>query len=371
MSLISIIIFVAVLVVLILVHELGHFLSAKKLGIRVDEFGIGFPPRIFSKKYGETRYSINSIPFGGFVKIFGEDPTEEGVESGEDAKRAFVNQSRPKQAIVLVSGVLGNIIFAWLLFVIALSFGMNMPSTFDPIVGEVQDKNIVISNVLEGSPAGEAGIKQGDEVLSLSSGDESIVSPSADDVQGFVSSRGGEDIVFNYERDGEEMMSTVTPEVMGSVENEDPVVGIGMAERSVLKLPVHLAIIEAGHLTVSITSSVVTGLYGLIHDAIVGSANFENVAGPVGIASLVADATAKGAISLFVFTAFISLNLAVINLIPFPALDGGRLLFTGIEGVIRRRIKPSVFYAANFIGFVLLIILMLVVTYNDIAKMVS
>lgn len=362
----TILIFIIILALLILVHELGHFLAAKKMGMRVDEFGIGFPPRIFGWKKGETEYSINIIPLGGFVKIFGEDPDEESI-SGEDSSRSMVNKPRWAQALVISAGVGFNLIFAWILITIGFMIGLPMSvDQFD--VEKVKNPNIVIVEVLEGSPAFESGLAVGDKLLSISSNEELIKNFDEIEMQSFISSHGDEEITISYQRGQSEPESIfVTP--MTGVFGEEPAVGIATNVIGTVRLLPHLAIWEGLKLTLSLIVTVVVGLSLFIYDLVRGIGGLSQVIGPVGIVGLVGDAAQFGFIYLLNFTAFISINLAVINFIPFPALDGGRLLFIGIESISRRNIKPVIANTLNLVGFVLLIALMLAVTYNDILKL--
>src|ERR1035437_5976142 len=163
----TIILFLLVLAVLIFVHELGHFISAKLFGIRVDEFAIGFPPQIFSWKKVETKYALNLIPFGGYVKIFGENPDEESLK-GSDSKRSFVNAKKWKQIIVLISGITMNIIFAWILISISLNIGVLTPADIQN-TNKVENIKVMITGVLKNSPADLAGLKEGDDIISIQS----------------------------------------------------------------------------------------------------------------------------------------------------------------------------------------------------------
>ncbi|MBT3282595.1 hypothetical protein HON59_01050 [bacterium] len=368
----SIIIFIIVLVVLILVHEFGHFISAKKSGIRVDEFGIGFPPRIFGKKIGETTYSLNWIPFGGFVKIFGENPDEESI-SGPDSKRSFVNKKRRIQALVIVAGVVFNMLLAIILFSAGFLIGMPV-SDNDPLIVdkgyEITNSALTVISVLNESPAMEGGLKAGDELLGVATRSEAVEVLDADTVSEFIASHGGEEIAFVYERNSEVLLAEVVPE-SGIVDDdiERAAIGTLLGTVGTLKLPIHKAIIEGVVLTGEMTVLIAVGLGGFIVSAFTLSADLSQVAGPVGIVGLVGDAAALGLIALLNFTAIISIHLAIINLLPFPALDGGRLVVIAIEAIKKSAIKPKIVNTVNGIGFVLLILLMLVVTYSDIIKL--
>ena len=368
----SIIIFVIVLVVLILVHEFGHFISAKKSGIRVDEFGIGFPPKIFGKKVGETTYSLNWIPFGGFVKIFGEDPNEESI-SGPDSKRSFVNKKRRIQALVIAMGVIFNMLLAVVL--LSLGFMIGMPvSEDDPLIVdkgyEITSSDLTVISLLEDSPAMDGGLKAGDELVSVATRNEAVEVLNADTVSKFIEEHGGEEIAFIYERGGKVALAEVVPE-SGIVPDEQDRAAIGalLGDVGTLRLPIHKAIIEGIILTGEMTRLIAIGLAGFIVSAFTLSADFSQVAGPVGIVSLVGDAAALGFVALLNFTAIISIHLAIINLLPFPALDGGRLVVIAIEAIKKSAIKPKIVNGVNTVGFILLILLMLAVTYSDIIKL--
>lgn len=368
----SIIIFIIVLVVLILVHEFGHFITAKKSGIRVDEFGIGFPPKIFSKKIGETTYSLNWIPFGGFVKIFGEDPDEASI-SGPDSKRSFVNKKRRIQALVIVAGVVFNMLLAVILFSVGFFIGMPVSSN-DPLVVdkgyEITNEKLTIINILDNAPADIAGLRAGDKILSVATKSDNVEAINADNVSNFIALHSGEEIAFIYERNGEVALAEVIPE--GDVIPDEPergAIGTLLGDVGTLKLPIHKAIMAGAVLTGEMTVLIAIGLGGFIISALTLSADLSQIAGPVGIVGLVGDAAALGLIALLNFTAIISIHLAIINLLPFPALDGGRLVVIAIEAIKKSPLKPKIVNAVNGIGFILLILLMLVVTYSDIIKL--
>lgn len=360
----SIILFIIILAVLVFVHELGHFLIAKKTGVRVDEFAVGFPPKIFSIKKGETLYSLNAIPFGGYVKIFGEDPNDESLK-GPDSKRSLVNKPRHIQAAVLLGGILFNILFAWLLISVSLMSGYKMPveSAKYPVV----NTNITILSVLDNSPAKSAGIIPGDIIISMKEGESIETNPKeVSDIQKFISESKSE-IQLTYERNGE--IKTVELEPALGIAGENKAIGISMSKVGEVRLPFYKAFWEGAKLTYEVIVQTFFSLIEFFGKVFTGKADISQVSGPVGIAGLVGDASAFGFIYLLGFTAFISINLAVINFMPFPALDGGRLFFLIIEGVIRRPISPKVLNFVNALGFIFLMGLMLFVTYHDIVKL--
>lgn len=369
---IPIIIFLIILASLVLVHEFGHFIVAKKSGIRVDEFGLGFPPRIWAKKYGETTYSLNWIPFGGFVKIFGENPDAESM-TGPDSSRSFVNKNRMIQALVLVAGIAFNLLFAWVLISLSFMTGILASSSDYAQYGNYFiNPHTAVIGVNKGTPADLAGIKAGDAILSIQDDitkDElrgNNVNVTA--VQNFISSRANKNLILTLERGKETTKKIVMPKE-GIVEGR-VAIGIAMDDVGTLYLPMQTAVWEGARLTGHMIIGVGFGLGNFIYHIFTGSANFSSVSGPIGIVGLVGDATKLGFSYLLSFTALISINLALINLVPFPALDGGRLLFVLIESIRRKAIAPKIANLFNNIGFALLIILMLVVTYRDVLKLI-
>jgi regulator of sigma E protease len=354
----SIIIFIVVLGALIFVHELGHFLVAKKSGIRVDEFAIGFPPRIFSWVRNGTRYALNLIPFGGYVKIFGENPDEDSL--AKDAKDSFVNKSKSTQASVLIAGVLFNVLFAWILFSWAFMIGFDVQKdTFNFVDNESAKTQVVV--VEENTPAERAGLLEGDEVFSLRKGDEEVALGNSTNAIGVIRST-ETPFVLNTNR-GE-----ISIESKMEIDGEE-VVGFYLGDTINTKTGFFESIWHGFLLTGFSVKEISVALYDLIFDSVQGQADLENIAGPVGIVGLVGEAAAAGLISLILFTAFISINLALLNLLPFPALDGGRLLFILIEVITRKDINHKVANALNLIGFAILIIFMIVITVSDIGKL--
>ncbi|KND47855.1 MAG: RIP metalloprotease RseP [Parcubacteria bacterium C7867-006] len=363
----SILVFLIILALLILVHEFGHFIVAKKSGIRVDEFGLGFPPKIYSKQWGSTLYTLNAIPFGGFVKIFGEDPHSENI-SEEDRPTSFYYKPKWIQSMVLVAGVTFNILFAW--FLISLGYGIGIPSPVDHSgFGEVKNPHLVITEVMQDSPAQKAGLKSGDYITSLSSGASNLKDKdlTPENIQNVISETKTE-VKVNYVRGSDpEKSVSVTPS--NSLSGGKKVIGIAMDEIGTLKLPIHLAVLEGAKTTYLLTKATAVGLFSFLRDVVLFRSDFSQVSGPIGIAGVVGEATKLGFTYIISLTALISINLAIINLLPFPALDGGRLLFVIIESVKRKPISPRFVRNANFIGFAILIILMVVVSTHDILKL--
>ena len=354
----SVIIFIIILSVLVVVHELGHFLVAKKFGIRVDEFGLGFPPRakeLFTWK--GTPFTLNWLPFGGFVKIFGESPEE--LASPTLPQDSFQYKNRGIQASVLVAGVVGNFLFAWLL--ISLGFITGLPASADFSL-QTQNNHTVITTVLPSSPAAVAGLKSGDTVISLSRG--GVSSELTPEALSLFIARSIEPVTFVVERGGQVSTKIVNPE--NGIVIDRPAVGISMDVIGIVKLPPHKALWHGLKTTFLLTKLTGQSIGNFIFQALGGRANLSGITGPVGIVGMVGDARELGFTYLLTFTALISINLAVINLLPFPALDGGRLFFVGIEAVTRRSVPPRIFNMVNTAGFALLILLMLLITIQDV-----
>ena len=367
-------------------HEMGHFSAAKFFGIRVDEFGFGWPPKIFGIKKGETEYSFNLLPIGGFVKIFGEDPNDENTR-GPDASRSFVNKPKSKQAVVLLAGVIANFLLAWLLFSFGLMSGLPMSAGSQPANFDLQNINLTIVQVAKGSSAEEAGLRVQDKLIFAKSGYDSISDFPPEVFQDFVLNHQNQEIEIGYlrgksefekgltisqilnEQNDKVIYVTVIPSIYNQTDDR-PSIGIAMDTIGFIKLPFFSALVEGMKIDWNVTKGTVIGLYTLIADGIKGEGSLSSVSGPVGMVGIVGDAHKFGFAYLLSFAAIISVNLAIINLIPFPALDGGRLLFLFIEKIKGSRINPKIANTANMIGFVILILLMLLVTYHDIVNLI-
>jgi len=363
-----IIIFIIVLGILIFVHELGHFIFAKKTGMLVEEFAIGFPPRIFSFQKGETKYSIGFIPLGGFVKIHGEDYEEQTNNSkDENYSRRFTSQSKWAQAIVLVAGVFFNLLLAWLF--ISIGFMSGLPVAVDQFESEsIDGAQLILIDVLPESPADQVGLKTGDTILSVKDNENEPIQnfENTKIVEDFIAGHNNQEIEILYERKGENTLVKLIPQT-GVVEGK-PAIGVSFGMVGTIKFSIGTAFWEGLKTTGSLIVATATGLFYFIKDIFMGAADLSQIAGPIGIVFLVGDAFNFGFVYLLSFVALISINLAIINLIPIPALDGGRLLFILIEVVKGSPLKVKTANNLNLIGFILLILLMVVVTFSDIFR---
>ena len=322
------------LVLLILGHEFGHFLAAKISNVKVDEFGVGFPPRLLGKKIGETLYSLNLLPFGGFVKIHGDDHTKKVVE---DSNRSFDTQPYWKKAWIILAGVLMNFLIGWLTFSAVLYIGI--------------PEGVVVTDIAPDSPAFEAGLEPRDMLEGFESTDAFI---------SFVNANIGKEITIN----GKTLIPREDhPEgegALGVVVTDTGLKANGIIES--LWLGFTNALTTFGAIFVALS--------GFLWGALTG--NFETlsqVSGPVGVFNVVRQAGELGAVYLMQLLGLISLNLAVLNLIPFPALDGGRLLFISLRKLFGEKIfTHKIEVIVNVTGFALLLLLMIVVTYKDIVN---
>lgn len=361
----SIITFLAVLFVLILVHEFGHYITAKWSKMRVDEFSIGFPPRIFSWKRGETEYTLGAIPIGGYVKIYGENGEDAATP---DTPRAFSHRPRILQAIVLIAGVTMNVLLAFVLF--AATYMMGVSTTVEE-GKQSPEARLSILSVLPNSPADSAGLVPGDVITGVRSGTDAEPALLPSEISGYIVARDGVPIEMTIARGDTEKVVTVIPEKISVPGEEDRArAGFVMGLVEKIEYSPQESLVRAGEDTVDGLVSITVGIATLIGDSIKGDADLASVAGPIGIAGLVGDASRFGLAALLSFTALISLNLAVINMLPLPALDGGRLIMVGIEAVIRRPLNTRYVGLVNLFGFGLLLLLMVVVTINDIVRLI-
>ncbi|OHA58687.1 MAG: RIP metalloprotease RseP [Candidatus Vogelbacteria bacterium RIFOXYD1_FULL_44_32] len=360
----TIVLFIFIIAVLVFVHELGHFLAAKLFGVRVDEFGLGFPPRAYARRLGETEYSLNFIPFGGFVKIFGETP-DANTEAGPEHARSLTARPKWQQATILVAGVFFNWLLAWLFISIGFMSGLPLATSQATDV-QLTDVRTAIIQVSAGSPAAKAGLKTGDVITYIASGRQNVNRPTVARFQEVIK-KSPDLVTIGYERGDKKSQVSLVPEA-GLIE-EGKAIGVALGGIGTLRLPPLQAISKGFFQTWGMTKMIFSGLGDMVQGLWAGGSVKDTVMGPVGIAGLVGDARSLGWVYLLTFAAFISLDLAVINLMPFPALDGGRLFFLLIEAVKGSPIRPKIANIFNLVGFLLLIGLMLVVTFFDIWRL--
>jgi regulator of sigma E protease len=337
--------FLGVLTVLVTAHELGHFVVARVAGIRVLEFGFGYPPRVASFTVGETTYSLNLLPLGGFVRMDGE--TGDG-----DVDGSFAAQPKMARAAVLVAGSAMNLLLAPLCLTTALMLGEMVPCDG---CGRVQ-----VYEVQAGSASQVAGVRDGDVITSIGG---TVVTDAAG-LRAAVRASDGRPIALRLERAGTILELPATPRLNAQ---GVPALGVAIGPEYVLEQRTFLsafplAITRAGNMAVSLVSG--------LTKAFEPEAQVQ-IAGPVGIAEMTGRAARQGAPTLLQFTAFLSINLAIFNLMPIPGLDGARLLFVGIERVRGRRVSPRIEGAMHLAGMLLLIAVMLVVSFWVIQRLVA
>lgn len=349
-----IIIFVIIaLSILILVHELGHFLSAKFFGVKVEEFGLGFPPRLFSKKIGETVYSVNLLPFGGFVKIYGEDG---GQELAEPA-RSFAAQAVWRRSAMVLAGIFMNIVLGWL--VLSAVFMIGAP------------EHLAVAEVASDSPAAVAGLKGGDFILEVRGAGMVLQDPIAsENLINLVSGPAlGQEIELKLQR-GSDVFDVALVGRTSPPQGEGPL-GVVLVTVGFPPTAFFQALVEGAKATVVTLGAVVVAFVNFFATVFVNQEVLESVAGPVGIFALASQVGSLGAVYFLQLMALISLNLAILNLIPFPALDGGRFLFLLFERIKGSPVSPRLQTVVNSFGFVILIVLMVLVTIRDIGRIIN
>ena len=352
----TILILLVVLSLLVFVHEFGHFITAKLTGMKVEEFGFGFPPRLTGIERGGTIYSINWIPLGGFVRIKGE--------SGDDRhdRDSFAGRSAWQRAAVLCAGVAMNLVLAW--FALSLGFFIGLPQMAEdlPAGAQVADRRIQIYSVLQDTPAGAAGIQPGDTILTLDGA--SVVDPQF--FRDYTAAHGGRAMIVGLLRDDKPVDVTVTPRTLA--ETGRPGIGVSLIETGLVSYAWYLAPIQGLAATWYFIREILSSFWTLLSGLFTAHRVTVEFSGPVGIAVMTAEVVRMGFRYLLQFTALLSVNLAVVNILPFPALDGGRVLFLIIERVRRRAVSAKLENLIHNIGFAFLMLLVLVITYRDVVK---
>lgn len=346
----TILIFVAILVILILIHEFGHFLVAKLTGVKVEEFAFGFPPRLFSIKKGDTRYSFNLIPLGGYVSLFGEN---EAIKS----PGSYYSKSILQKIAIVGTGVLMNFLLAIVVLTIGFTVGMT-PLVSDPATLSGQKTSqVMIADVAPNSPAAGIGLEPGNIL-------EGFSAPS--DLQEFTKTHKGQTVDLKVWKNSQ--LETLPVKLA----DQDVALGVGVVSVTKVKQSLPQAFVTA---TVEVGRSIKTifeVLWGIIKSLFTtGSAGEAGagLVGPVGVYNFTASALKIGWIYVLQLLAIISINLGIINILPFPALDGGKILFLALEGIFRRKVvRQEVENLIHTIGFIILIVLILAITFRDIFR---
>lgn len=368
----TILLFFVVLSVLVLFHECGHYLMARFFGVKAEEFGLGFPPRAlgFVKEGGRWRrvkradrasypttiWSLNWLPLGGFVRLKGEQEAE-----SKDAD-SFASKPAYARAWILVAGVLMNWFLAFLIFFVGFIVGV--PTDLDalPKGAHVRDPRVEITQVLDGSPAAQAGLRGGDRVVRI--GGRSIT--TAEEARTALSEQSQSQTMFQISivREGSPLDMEARPTYLEALKRSG--IGVGLADVGVVRLPLLRAFPQAAQTTYAFTKLIVQGFWHVIRSLVVERDTSTQLSGPVGIAVMTGKVAAQGIWPLLQFAAILSINLAVVNLLPIPALDGGRLVFVFLE-MIRRK-KRSLAWEARLhqFGFLLLLTLILLITVRDV-----
>ena len=360
--LVTIVAFILILSLLVLIHELGHFLLAKRFGIKVEEFGFGFPPRVFGKRIGETLYSINLLPVGGFVKLYGEDAAGGGKVGGAkvknknyDLKRAFFARSAWQRALIVLAGVVMN----FLLAVVLISYlfatqGVSIPG-----------KTVRIVEVLKDGPSYVAGIKNDDIILSINA---KMVEKNEDFIAE-TKAHLGEAVTVRVKR-GEKIIAITLIPRLESPKGEGPL-GVGISNIEIKKYSWYEAPFFGTVEALKFSYLIGKGLFDMLINLVLHGQKPTGVAGPVGVAQLTGQAVSYGFNATMWFVALLSLNLAVLNVLPIPALDGGRLFFILIEMVTRKKINQRYEAYAHAVGLVVLLGLIVLITVFDVVRIFS
>ncbi len=344
-----------------LVHEFGHFIFARKSGMKVEEFGFGFPPRIWAKKKGDTLYSLNLIPFGGFVKIYGEDGEH------RDSPGSFSSKSVLNRLKVVVAGVVMNFLLAVFLLIISNFMGLRVDISDQVLANQAHDKKIQIIRIISGSPAEKAGLTLLDEIVGFQDAAGNTTNATdVDTVQSFVLSHLGQNIKILIRRGSKIVPISIQPRV-----NPPPgegAMGIEMDLTGVVYYPWYESIWRGAYNAYGMLVGTLYG-YGLLFKTLFTTGKLlADISGPVGIATLTGQAARIGFSFLTQFVAMISINLTILNILPFPALDGGRAVMIIIEKIKGSPINKRTESLVNTVGFAFLITLMIYVTIKDVVK---
>lgn len=343
------------LIGLVVLHELGHFLMAKKFGVRVEEFGIGLPPRLIGKRVGETLYSLNLLPLGAFVKLTGE-------EGGSQDPRSFNQRSLLQRALIVGAGIAAFWVIAFLIF-LALALTTGMPSSVsDETDGRIQNPQVRVLGIAPASPAKETGLRVGDRVKGFD---------KISEFQSFIEQNKGKEITLEIVRQKENLAIPIVPRIEPPA-GQGPL-GIQLVRTGNIQYSWHeapgAALQKTAGLTFDIAKSLAATLQGLFGGR--GLPQGVDVVGPIGILDLLRNSFAFGIGHFFSFLAVLSVYLALFNALPIPAVDGGRLFFLGIEAVRQKPMAENIERRINAFFFMLLITFMIWVTIKDITRLFS
>lgn len=356
MIFVTALIFIGLLLILVLVHEWGHFIAAKKAGCTVEEFGFGFPPRLASFSYHGTRYSLNLLPIGGFVRIEGED-----MQEAHPSPRSFASKSATWRVIILAAGVFMNVVLASVFLMIQAGIGYPTVVTEDNVQA-LRNHQTYIVDVAPDSPAAQAGILALDRIVRI----DTLENPALPQVQDLVKARAGSTVHIEVDRQGQRQQFELVPRINPPV--EQGALGVSLAAVGLERVPWYQApwvgLRRTGEMLLSIVTQFGLILQRLVTQGTVGEA----LTGPVGLAVYTNEIAKLGISYILEFGALISLNLAIINILPLPALDGGRIMFVLLEKLRGRRLSARIEQMTHAIGFGLLILLMLLITFRDIRK---
>lgn len=357
---ITILLFFGILAALILVHEWGHFMVARKSGIRVDEFGFGFPPKLLSVKKGDTTYSMNAVPLGGFVKIYGEEG------EGENEPESFASKPVSIRMAVVLAGVTMN----FLLAIALLSFGFwyGLPEIIDEASAQqARNAKVMIMQISPDSPAMAADIKVGDAIIGAVYRGEKTDVRTVKEAQDIISAHKGEEFALVIERGNEIVEKKVMPRV--EVPKDQGALGVVLEKTAIVSYPWYQAIGKGVTAAFSMTWAFLTAFLAIIAHLVTEGKLIADIAGPVGIGALTHQVSQLGFSYIIQFAAILSINLTIINALPFPALDGGRVIFLAVEGIKGSPVSRRYERVVHMAGFAILITLMVVVTARDIAKL--
>ncbi len=355
---ITAIVFIVILSLLVFIHELGHYTVARWVGVHVEEFGFGLPPRIWGKQVGKTIYSLNWLPIGGFVKLAGEDEANlEHKGKVKNQETYFWARSKKERAAILLAGVTMNFVLAVVITTFLLGQGVFEPS------GRVH-----VEKVVSGSPAAVAGLQKDDIILSVSSSNKSPKSLKLPkELIDFTNSEKGNPIQLTYVRAGATYVVSLTPRVTPP-KGEGPM-GVAVSDLELHKYPWTQAPVEAVKINVKRAGEMFTGLADTVGKLVMRKPVGSDVAGPIGIAQVTGQAVKFGWKAVLEFMSILSLNLAVLNILPIPALDGGRLLFIVIEKLTGRKVNTKFEQTTHQIGMVVLLLLVVLISINDIMRL--